>query len=441
MPVDCYGDALPAGALARMGSARFRTGEPYTALSFTTDGKVLVSTGQGGILRVWDVATGKELRQFGVYEGSMIAAACAGNLVVLGGHDGQISFFRLDNGDDLKQFPAHQGPVLALAFTADGSTLLSAGGDCVIRLWDPQSGEALGEFVENFGAFEIVAFAPDQTNLALGSWESTIRLCDIAGGKETWRFRGPRTGVKSIAFAPDGRSLATASIDGSVGIWELATGRERRSLLKHIDGAFAAAYSPSGHCLASSGHDTSIVIWDVTGRRGQTEISLNAAQLAPLWDELASEDPVKAYTAMCGLVAAPRSTVPFLKAKLLNLAPVDPNQVHPLLNQLNDPLLANRDRASRELEMLGALIEPYLQQALAARPKLEARRRIEQALARLADWVPSPATLQTIRAVETLEHIGNLDARKALEAIGQAKTDTRLTREAKSSVERLSARR
>src|SRR5256885_191393 len=57
---DCYGDPLPSGALARLGTLRFRHSGPVTSVAFSSDGKTLASAG-GDQARLWNVATGKEM--------------------------------------------------------------------------------------------------------------------------------------------------------------------------------------------------------------------------------------------------------------------------------------------------------------------------------------------------------------------------------------------
>src|SRR5262249_12522587 len=56
---DCYGDPLPPGALARMGTVRYRPGSQEFCLALSPDGKTLV-TGEDGVVRFWELATGKE---------------------------------------------------------------------------------------------------------------------------------------------------------------------------------------------------------------------------------------------------------------------------------------------------------------------------------------------------------------------------------------------
>src|SRR5438270_4883143 len=61
---DLYGDPLPPGATARLGSMRFRHGSPVTSVAFSADGKTIVSAEQGNAVQLWEAASGKKLRQF-----------------------------------------------------------------------------------------------------------------------------------------------------------------------------------------------------------------------------------------------------------------------------------------------------------------------------------------------------------------------------------------
>src|SRR4051794_20186665 len=101
LPTDRAGDGLPAGAVARAGTVRWRHGGPVLALAFAPDGKTLASVSGDGTLRLWETASGKERQRF------------------LG----------------------HKGEIRGLAFAPDGKSLLTGGADGTARLWDVKTGK------------------------------------------------------------------------------------------------------------------------------------------------------------------------------------------------------------------------------------------------------------------------------------------------------------
>jgi hypothetical protein len=109
-----------------------------------------------------------------------------------------------------------------------------------------------------------------------------------------------------------------------------------------------------------------------------------------------------------------------------------PDQVSRLIRDLDSGHFAVRQKAGRTLEALADLAEAPLRQALAKRPSLEVRRRIEALLAQL------PRTRwRAVRAVAVLEHMNMPQARTCLAALAKGAPGVRLTEEARDTLERL----
>jgi hypothetical protein len=83
--------------------------------------------------------------------------------------------------------------------------------------------------------------------------------------------------------------------------------------------------------------------------------------------------------------------------------------------------------------------EPALRRALADKPSAEARQRLERILAN-PRAIPTPEALRSLRALQTLEAIGDEPARRLLGTLAEGAPDARLTREARAAVERLPRR-
>jgi hypothetical protein len=112
--------------------------------------------------------------------------------------------------------------------------------------------------------------------------------------------------------------------------------------------------------------------------------SARAARPIParVWDDLASDDPATRASAVAALEAAGPQAVAFLRARLEPVA-ADARRINALIEQLDSPQFVRRRQATEELEYLGKIAQPQIEKALAGKPPLEVRCRLEQLLKRL----------------------------------------------------------
>lgn len=173
---------------------------------------------------------------------------------------------------------AHAELVHAVAVSADGKLLATAGFDNKVKLWDVSPDGSLKEkkvLAGHTAAVYAVAFHPkDPKIVATASQDKTARLWDIAEGKMTVELKGHTDIVDTIAFSPDGKTLATAGADKSVKLWNAADGKELKTLGSHDGSVYAVAFSPDGKLLASagSGKDNLVKIWDVKDQKELTQL-------------------------------------------------------------------------------------------------------------------------------------------------------------------------
>ena len=158
------------------------------------------------------------------------------------------------------------GYVVSLAF-APGGSLASAGGDTVVKLWDPGTRKTIASFGPSSrpGA---VAISPDGATLA-SEHAGIVKLWEVATGTHTATLgAGPGDQrFRSLAFSPpDGKSLAVVTGDDTVRLWDLATGTKYADL-DHESHVTAIAFSPDGTSLASTSEEA-VTLWDpVAGER------------------------------------------------------------------------------------------------------------------------------------------------------------------------------
>jgi hypothetical protein len=153
-----------------------------------------------------------------------------------------------------------------------------------------------------------------------------------------------------------------------------------------------------------------------------------------MWTDLASDDAVRAFRAMCGLSAAPRQAVDLFGKHLKPVPVVEEKEIAALLANLEADDFKTREQATQELEKIGEQALPVLKKALADKPSLEARKRIERLVEQAS--AQTSGLLRGLRAIEVLEHSGTTEGRHVLVALAGGAPQARLTREAKASLQR-----
>jgi WD40 repeat protein/tRNA A-37 threonylcarbamoyl transferase component Bud32 len=248
-------------------------------VAWSPDSRRLALDGADGTLKVWDARERREvlsLGQAGVPGAFVLAFSPDGKrLAGAAKVAGMITVWDVGTGDVLLTLPGHAGEVRALAWNADGKRLASAGEDARVKVWDLAGARELMSFDYVFShtpntipgprrGAGMLAWSPDGSRLVMAGTEELIRVWDTSGG-DTMTLYGHTGVVVSVAWSPDGRRLASASRDGTVKLWDAATAQEVFSLgpPAHAleEQAPALSWSPDGWKLALN-WNRGITIWD-----------------------------------------------------------------------------------------------------------------------------------------------------------------------------------
>jgi len=268
---------------------RFRGAkEKWTRLAFASDGKVLASVNVAGdLIQLWDAATGEALRAFKVVPGweRTLAFSPDGKILAAASHDDKIvRLWDVRSGEAVREIAVKSG-TSALAFSPDGKILATGNSrqegkiltPSVIHLWDVSTGRELRQLRGNLYGVMQLTFTLDGKRLISSGGGGVMRVWDVASGVDVLPFAEHESYVNAVAYSPDGRLLATGGLDGSIRVWEPGSGKPARQLPDgHRQRVWQIAFAPDGRTLISHGHDGSVRFWDVAAGRETRKLQVPA---------------------------------------------------------------------------------------------------------------------------------------------------------------------
>jgi RNA polymerase sigma factor (sigma-70 family) len=259
--VDQYGDPLPPGALARIGTARLWHGWQQYPLVYSPDGAMLASCDSGSVIRLLDPATGKEIRQIRPRGDSIRSFAFAPDgkaLATASFQSTSLKLWDVATGKEMRQVPCGDSGVSAIAFSADGKAFAAALRDKTIRLWDVGSWQETHRFAPQAEYIHAVALLPGEKTLVSASGDDIIRWFDVATGQEIRQLDQKLDSPRSLILSPDGKTLASVSLQ-MLSLLKAATGEKiSRTVLSPDYGGWHLCFSADGRILACGGSSRSV---------------------------------------------------------------------------------------------------------------------------------------------------------------------------------------
>lgn len=256
--------AVAAGTPGQLGEAKLfnvadgkllgdfvTTNDTVNAVAISPDGKMLATAGNDRAIRVFDIATGKQLVQIEDHadwvmgiawspDGKKLASASRDktskvfdmterkpdlNAIALG-----IESKNVLSGESLATFNSHGEPVHDVGFSPDGKSVITAGADKQIRVWNPANGKqvrAIGGFGDKVFDIEVAK----DGRVFSSSADKTARVHTYANGKAVKTYSGNADWVYSVAHNPAGKQVATGSYNGEVRIFNAADGKQVRQFV------------------------------------------------------------------------------------------------------------------------------------------------------------------------------------------------------------------
>ncbi len=151
-----------------------------------------------------------------------------GRFVFGGLESATIPRFNLTDGKTVPFAGGHDSWVFALAFSPDGETIYSGGGDGRVAVWETaaaSSPKPVRKIEAHRGWVRALGMSPDGTLLATGGNDRMVRLWETSSGSLVREFGGHLGHVYSLEFPPGGKTLLSGDLLGAMQEWDLGSGK------------------------------------------------------------------------------------------------------------------------------------------------------------------------------------------------------------------------
>jgi WD40 repeat protein len=237
----------PAGRLPGCGNSRI-------PVAWSPDGLHVACESGDGSIHIRRVDSGSEVQVLHSDRGFRAFTWTPGRFLASVGLDKEVRIWDWASGTEIRHFGLFGQSVTGFGWSPDGRILAASVADYV-NLWGPQ-GEYPMRILGSPDSGEASAFAWSPDGKLVASAGVTVQVWDTSAGRVLQRIRGTEgSGFKDIAWSPDGSTLGTTtSYSATVRLWDLKTGELRRSIITNAEypGTQAGhmAWSPDGSTLA-----------------------------------------------------------------------------------------------------------------------------------------------------------------------------------------------
>ncbi len=229
--------------------------------------KMLSAESSSAVLR--DLGTGNIVQIFTGHSGDVTSVAFSpdGTQVITGSWDRSARIWDVATGAEIHALLGHSFEVTSVAFSPDGTlaAIAHAFGIPRLRWWDSATGAEIGTPIEGGGIIESIAFSPDGTGLYVAAGDE-VTLYDLTSGSEVRTFSGHDHHVLAVAPSLDGTKIVTGSVDATAKLWDVSTGADIQTFTGYTFPVASVAFSPDGTQVLAGGDvrekSAKLRLWD-----------------------------------------------------------------------------------------------------------------------------------------------------------------------------------
>jgi periodic tryptophan protein 2 len=256
-------------------------------IAYSPEGQRIITAADDGKIKVWDVNSGFCVVTFTEHIGAVTACEFAkrGNVLFTTSLDGSVRAWDLIRYRNFRTFTAPSKiQFTSLAVDPSGEVVCAGSLDSFdIHIWSVQTGQLLDRLAGHEGPVMSLAFSPDGSTLVSGSWDRTVRVWNIFARSQTSEPLQLMADVTCVAVRPDNKQVAVTTLDGQLTFWSISEASQEsgvdarrdvsggrkmtdRRTAANVAGTKAfdtVRYSADGTCVLAGGKSKYICLYDV----------------------------------------------------------------------------------------------------------------------------------------------------------------------------------
>jgi WD40 repeat protein/class 3 adenylate cyclase/tRNA A-37 threonylcarbamoyl transferase component Bud32 len=192
---------------------------------------------------------------------------------------------------ELRTLRGHGAAVCGVAFSPDGTRVVTCSFDKTAKVWDPATGKERLTLSGHSSRVTAVAFSPGGDRIVTGSDDHTAKVWDATNGRELLTLQGHAAQVRAVAYSPDGQKIVTGSVDQTARVWDPSRGNPLLTVIETTNAIGSIAFSKDGtRIVTSSGSgnefdlwvavsDHTAKVWDASNGKLQLTLSGHASSI------------------------------------------------------------------------------------------------------------------------------------------------------------------